>query len=67
MEGHLTAEELLLALKYCNGAMGGNGCDGCPNAIPGTTDKYGLCKCRYDTTEETIRMLENLLKNEVKK
>ena len=62
----LTAEELLTALKYCDGSMGGSGCEGCPNAVPGTVDKHGLCACRYDVVAETIRILENLMKNEVK-
>ena len=63
MEGHLTAEELLIALKYCKGDMGDKGCAGCPNAMPGTEDKYGLCDCRFDTTDEVIRLLESILKN----
>lgn len=63
MNQHLTMEELLTALKYCKGDLGGSGCIGCPNAIPGTEDKYGMCKCRFDTTDETIRLLESIISN----
>lgn len=61
MDEHLTAEELLTALKFCKGDLGGSGCTGCPNAIPGTEDKYGMCKCRFDTHEEVIRVLESII------
>lgn len=61
MNEHLTAEELLTALKFCKGDLGGSGCIGCPNAIPGTEDKYGMCKCRFSTTDEVIRLLESII------
>lgn len=61
MNEHLTAEELLTALKFCKGDLGGSGCIGCPNAIPGTEDKYGMCKCRFNTTDEVIRLLESII------
>lgn len=61
MNEHLTAEELLTALKFCKGDLGGSGCIGCPNAIPGTEDKYGMCKCRFNTTDEVIRLLETII------
>lgn len=60
MKDHLSMEELLTSLRYCKGELGGAGCAGCPNATPGTEDKYGMCKCRFDTTEEMIRILEFL-------
>lgn len=60
MNEHLTPEELLLSLKYCKGYLGGSGCTGCPNAIPGSEDAYGMCKCRFDTHEEMIHLLETL-------
>lgn len=63
MKEHLTTEELLVALKYCKGDLGGSGCIGCPNAIPGTEDKDGLCKCRFETTAEVIRLLESIVNN----
>jgi hypothetical protein len=61
MNEHLTAEELLTALKFCKGDLGGSGCVGCPNAIPGTEDKYGVCECRFHTTDEMIRLLESII------
>lgn len=61
MNEHLTAEELLTALKFCKGDLGGSGCIGCPNAIPGTEDEYGMCKCRFNTTDEVIRLLESII------
>lgn len=61
MKEHLTAEELLISLKYCKGILGGSGCTGCPNAISGTEDKYGMCKCRFETTDEVIHLLESIV------
>lgn len=61
MNEHLTVEELLTALKFCRGDLGGCGCIGCPNAIPETEDKHGLCKCRFNTNEEVIRVLESII------
>lgn len=61
MNEHLTAEELLTALKFCKGDLGGSGCIGCPNAIPGTEDKYGMCKCRFNTVDEMLRLLESII------
>ena len=63
MGEHLTPQELLLALKQCKGQIGGSTCQGCPNAVPGTEDKDGLCACRVDTYEEVIRFLEKFLQN----
>lgn len=57
---HLTAEELLTALKFCKGDLGGSGCIGCPNAIPGTED-HGMCECRFSTCDEMIRLLESII------
>lgn len=67
MSEHLTVEELLAALKYCKGDLGGSGCVGCPNAIPGTEDKSGMCMCRFSTVDEMIYLLESIvnLKREV--
>lgn len=64
MKEHLTKEEILVSLKYCKGDLGGSGCTGCPNAIPGTEDKYGMCKCRFNLQDEMIRMLESIINNE---
>ena len=61
MNEHLTAEELLTALRFCMGYLDGPGCIGCPNAIPGTEDEYGMCKCRINTVDETIRLLESII------
>jgi hypothetical protein len=61
MNEHLTVKDLLLSLKYCRGDFGGSVCVGCPNAIPGTEDKYGMCKCRFNTTDEVIRLLESII------
>ena len=61
MDEHMTAEELLMALKFCTGDMGGKGCAGCPNAVPGTEDAYGLCQCRFNTTDEAIHLLESIV------
>lgn len=58
---HLIPEELLLAFKYCVGDLGENGCIGCPNAISGTEDEEGLCKCRVDKNREVIRLLESIV------
>lgn len=63
MKEHLTVQELLISLKYCKGILGGSGCAGCPNAIPGTEDKYGMCKCQFETTDEVIRLLESIVNN----
>ena len=61
MDEHLSMEEILISLKYCKGDLGGSGCVGCPNAIPGTENKYGMCKCRFNTTDEVIRLLESII------
>jgi hypothetical protein len=63
MEEHLTVAELLATLKQCKGYAGGDTCVGCPNAVPGTEDKDGFCQCRFDTYDETIRILESLVTN----
>lgn len=64
MENHLSMEELLISLKYCKGDLGGSGCTGCPCATPGTEDKYGMCKCRFNLQDEMIHLLETLIKNQ---
>jgi hypothetical protein len=64
MKEHLTVAELLAALKHCvNWPKNGFSCAGCPNAVPGTEDKDGFCQCRFDTYDETIRILESLVTN----
>lgn len=60
-EKNLTPEELLLAIQFCKGYNGTQTCEGCPNALPGTKDKYGLCKCRFDVHDEMIRILEGIV------
>ena len=55
---NLTAEELLTSLKYCMGELGGDSCNGCPNAVPGTEGRDGMCKCRFNLNYEMIRFLE---------
>lgn len=61
MAEHLSVAELLTSLKYCRGDLGESGCVGCPNATPGTEDKYGMCKCRFNTYDEMIHVLESLV------
>ena len=61
MKEHLTVEELLASLKQCMGYIGGESCNGCPNAIPETADKDGFCQCRFKTQDEMIRVLETLV------
>ena len=61
MNEHLTVKDLLLSLKYFRGDLGGSGCVGCTNAIPGTEDKYGMCECRFNTADEMIRLLESII------
>lgn len=63
MNEHLSVEELLTALKFCNGYMGGSTCVGCPNAAS-DPDVNGLCGCRFDTTDEVIRLLETIVSKE---
>lgn len=63
MKDHLTVGELLAALKQCKSYTGDGTCVGCPNAVPGTEDKDGFCQCRFDTYDETIRILESLVAN----
>ena len=62
MREHLSAADLLTALKYCTGLMGGDSCVGCPNAVPGSADVHGMCSCRFNTTEEMIHLLESIVK-----
>lgn len=64
MKEHLTVEELLASLKHCMGYIGGDSCIGCPNAIPETADKDGLCQCRFKIQDEMIRVLETLVQNQ---
>lgn len=63
MKEHLTVAELLAALKQCKGYAEEKACIGCPNAVPGTESKSGFCQCRFDTDDETIRILESLVTN----
>lgn len=63
MNEHLSVEDLLISLKFCRGDLGGSGCIGCPNAVPDTEDAYGMCKCRFDTTDEVIHLLESIVNN----
>jgi|GEM_PF-6190162 len=51
---------LLEAWEYCMGDKGGEGCTGCPNAIPGTEDKDGLCECRINLKRATVDALRAL-------
>ena len=62
-EKHLSPEELLLSIQFCKGYNGTTTCCGCPNAIPETEDKYGMCKCRFDVHDEMIRILEEIIRN----
>lgn len=61
MPEHLSIEELLTSLKYCKRVVGSQGCDGCPNAVPGTENDFGLCKCRFNTDDEVIHLLESII------
>ena len=60
-EQHLSAQELLVAIKFCKGYNGTTTCEGCPNAVPGSEDQYGMCKCRFDVHDEMIRILEGII------
>lgn len=60
-EKHLTPEELLAAIRCCKAYDGTDTCMGCPNAVPGTADLYGTCKCRFDVYDEMIRILEGII------
>lgn len=55
---HLTLDELITSIKWCHGILGGDGCEGCPNLVPGTLGLDGFGKCRCKTGLETIRILE---------
>lgn len=55
---NLTAEELLTSLKYCMGEFGGASCNGCPNAVPRSEGRDGMCQCRFNLNSEMIRFLE---------
>ena len=61
MGERLTEKEVLQALKYCKGYIGGDSCTGCPNAVPGTEDGEGFCQCRFNIYDESIRVLEALI------
>lgn len=61
MNEHLTMEELLISMKYCKGDLGGDSCEGCPNAVPGSKNEYGLCECRFGLKNEMIRALESVI------
>lgn len=60
MKDHLTIEELIAAMKHCKGYAGGDSCNGCPNAVPGTEDPDGFCQCRFDLYDEALRVLESI-------
>ena len=60
-EQHLSAQELLIAIQYCKGYNGTSACEGCPNAVPGSEDQYGMCKCRFDVHDEMIHILEQIV------
>lgn len=55
---HLTLDELITSIKWCNGILGGDSCEGCPNLVPGTLCLDGFGKCRFDITMEVLRVLE---------
>lgn len=59
---HLTPAQLLEALEYCNDTESGHGCVGCPNAVPGSEDRIGLCDCVFDTSDEVLYWLKQLVK-----
>lgn len=60
-EQHLSAQELLAAIRCCKYYDGTDTCMGCPNAVPGTADLAGMCKCRFDVYDEMIRILEGII------
>lgn len=57
---NLTPKEILTALKYCNGQLGGAGCDGCPNHKSGGED----CECRFNLNDEIMSFLEECCRKE---
>lgn len=65
MNDHLTPAELLTTLKYCRGDLGGRGCIGCPNAVPGSEGDDIMCECRYSTTGEIIHLLEGIVNKNI--
>lgn len=60
-EQHLSAQELLAAIRCCKAYDGTDTCMGCPNAVPGTADLDGMCKCRVDVHDEMIHILEQIV------
>lgn len=61
---NLTPNEILTALKYCHGQLGGDGCDGCPNQKPDGEVKYGISECRFSLNDEIMRFLEDYVRKE---
>lgn len=57
---NLTPKEILPAMKYCHGMIGGPGCKGCPNHKPGGED----CECRFILDNEIMRFLEECARKE---
>lgn len=55
---HLTLDELITSIKWCNDILGGDSRQGCPNLVPGTLGINGFGKCRFDTDLEVLRVLE---------
>ena len=54
---HLTLDELITSIKWCNAMLGGDSCEGCPNLVPGTVS-FDVGECRFDITLEALRFLE---------
>ena len=63
----LTPEELLAILKFCSDNVGGKWCTGCPNAVPGSENVYGMCECKRGLTEATMETLAAVIEAEKKR
>lgn len=61
MEKRLTTKELLESAKRCYHKGDDRGCDGCPNA---DVENGTFVGCRYRLHEETIAVLERMVKGE---
>lgn len=61
---NLTPKEILTALKYCQGQLGGDSCDGCPNQKPDGAVKFGVSECRFNLNLEIMDFLEEYLRKE---
>ena len=62
----LTPTELLEIWEHCMRPYC-DGCVGCPNAIPGTENGDGICKCKRRLNEATLETLRAVVGAEKKR